>query len=212
MKTIKDARAALASAPVAGEARSIGYIDYKGRNEGHARVVLTTGYDEHGNSWPEGTKIYAAPQASAEDEEYRAAVSRIADVARDLPGRDDVRNAALEDAARICDAEGQEWDSDAVITEKNYAEHCARRIRALKQPPADKDGGQQPKRYVVLKASGRRYAYVNDTQEGRSINRFDVLKGDGWRYAHEFADRMNNEHARAALSPTQPTKDGGANG
>ncbi|MBD9434196.1 hypothetical protein IB257_30025 [Achromobacter sp. ACM03] len=42
------------------------------------------------------------------------------------------RDASLEQAARICDAEGQEWDSDAVITEKNYAEHCGRRIRALK--------------------------------------------------------------------------------
>lgn len=32
--------------------------------------------------------------------------------------------------ALICDAEGREWDSDAVVTLKNYAEHCAAAIRA----------------------------------------------------------------------------------
>ncbi len=35
-----------------------------------------------------------------------------------------------EACARICDAEGREWDSDAVVTLKNYAEHCAAAIRA----------------------------------------------------------------------------------
>ncbi|MFY2582100.1 hypothetical protein [Achromobacter xylosoxidans] len=138
----------------------------------------------------------AAPQASAESV--------------DLPGID-------ADRLRTIAASGSQTAMTNALL--NVA-------RALKQPQAtvvDKsanlqgsqvdgstemqgqvDGGQQPKRYVVLKASGSRYAYVNDTQEGRSINRFDVLKGDGWRYAHEFADRMNNEHARAALSATQP--------
>ena len=35
-----------------------------------------------------------------------------------------------EACAAICDAEGREWDSDDVVTEKNYAAHCAHRIRA----------------------------------------------------------------------------------
>ena len=35
-----------------------------------------------------------------------------------------------EECALICDAEGREWDSDAVVTLKNYAEHCAAAIRA----------------------------------------------------------------------------------
>ena len=35
-----------------------------------------------------------------------------------------------EACALICDAEGREWDSDAVVTLKNYAEHCAAAIRA----------------------------------------------------------------------------------
>lgn len=68
MGRLRDAwNEARASAPVAGEARCIGYIDYKGKNAGHARAVLTTGYDENGNAWADGTKFYAASQASAED-------------------------------------------------------------------------------------------------------------------------------------------------
>lgn len=38
--------------------------------------------------------------------------------------------AAERDAcAQLCDAEGDEWDSDEVVTEKNYAAHCAQLIR-----------------------------------------------------------------------------------
>lgn len=159
-----------------------------------------------------GSQLYAKPQASAEN----------------------VRNAALEEAyeavACLYAAHYQHGDLSALAALKEAGDD----IRALKQPQADKDGGQwepqtpeqiaadmrnmarsegfdwpepdggqQRKRYVVLKASGSRYAYVNDTQEGRSINRFDILKGDGWKYAHEFADRMNKEHERAALSAPQ---------
>ena len=35
-----------------------------------------------------------------------------------------------EECALICDAEGREWGGDAVVTLKNYAEHCAAAIRA----------------------------------------------------------------------------------
>jgi len=41
-----------------------------------------------------------------------------------------VRADEREQCAQICDAQGKEWDSDAVITEKNYAAHCAAAIRA----------------------------------------------------------------------------------
>lgn len=34
-----------------------------------------------------------------------------------------------ERAAQICDEEAREWDSDNVVTHKNYAEACADRIR-----------------------------------------------------------------------------------
>ena len=61
----------------------------------------------------------------------------IADNASSGDGSDFVpRFAALVEArereacALICDAEGREWDSDAVVTRKNYAEHCAAAIRA----------------------------------------------------------------------------------
>ena len=61
----------------------------------------------------------------------------IADNASSGDGSDFVpRFAALVEArereacALICDAEGREWDSDAVVTLKNYAEHCAAAIRA----------------------------------------------------------------------------------
>lgn len=45
------------------------------------------------------------------------------------------RDATLEQVARICDEEGREWDSDALVTTKNYVAHCATRIRALKNTP-----------------------------------------------------------------------------
>lgn len=38
--------------------------------------------------------------------------------------------AEREACARLCDAEARKWDSDDVVTEKNYAAHCANIIRA----------------------------------------------------------------------------------
>jgi hypothetical protein len=43
---------------------------------------------------------------------------------------------AIRMAAEICQQEGDEWDSDAVVTEKNYAHACRDRILAL-SPPSD---------------------------------------------------------------------------
>lgn len=161
-----------ASAPVAGEAPDTyrNMLLEAVHRYGNARAMAEHDIKQRGQISTTVAAILdlldAAPQASAED----------------------VRNAALEEAAHLMEQTGKRI--------------AASDIRALKTQ-ADKDGGQQRKRYVVLKSSRSRYAYVNDTQEGRSINRFDVLKGDGWKYAHEFADRMNKEHERAALSATQ---------
>jgi Lar family restriction alleviation protein len=47
-----------------------------------------------------------------------------------------IRDAALEEAANVCDDQSREWNSDSVVTEKNYAAHCANEIRAL----MDKEG------------------------------------------------------------------------
>lgn len=72
------------------------------------------------------------------------------------------RDASLEQAARICDAEGQEWDSDAV------AKHCARSIRALKGSAAARASGQAlaaPSDDDLI-ALAKRHAY--DHQDGEA--------------------------------------------
>ena len=38
--------------------------------------------------------------------------------------------AAMRRCAEICYAQGREWDSDDVVTEKNYAAFCGYEIRA----------------------------------------------------------------------------------
>lgn len=166
---------ALASAPVAGEATYYAVMHGNALYGIFDTEAAAEARKAQGHpDAPFSVKpLYAAPQASAQN----------------------VRNA---DAAMA--AEYQQW-IDWFHKGRDYDSFLKECV--FNKPQADKDGGQQPKRYVVLKASGSRYAYVNDTQEGRSINRFDVLKGDGWKYAHEFADRMNKEHERAALSATQ---------
>ena len=42
----------------------------------------------------------------------------------------EVRHQERERAALICDEEADEWDSDRLVTHKNYAAYCARRIRS----------------------------------------------------------------------------------
>lgn len=98
--------------PVAGEAQPVCWIE---------KDVLESVRDEGSDAWvywrpaghaaePDEVPLYAAPQASAED----------------------VRNAALEEAAAICDS----VDNHA---NPMTARDCADAIRALKQPQADKD-------------------------------------------------------------------------
>ena len=57
-------------------------------------------------------------------------------------------------------------------------------------------------RYLVVKASGSRYAYVTDSLKGRVIKKYDVLKGrdwaNGWNIAKRHADRLNAETAKEA--------------
>ena len=43
------------------------------------------------------------------------------------------RERERERAALICDEEADEWDSDRLVTHKNYAAYCARRIRSPDQ-------------------------------------------------------------------------------
>lgn len=60
-------------------------------------------------------------------------------------------------------------------------------------------------RFVVLKVSGSRFAYVNDTLEGRTVKRYDVLKNDGWAKAERHAATLNAE-ARATPNETKEAK------
>lgn len=46
-------------------------------------------------------------------------------------------------------------------------------------------------RYVVVKESGSRFAYVQDTQERRTVARWDILRKDGWAKADKQCERLN---------------------
>ena len=43
------------------------------------------------------------------------------------------RKQALAEAAAICDQEGNEWNSDDLIAEKNYAHACRDRILTMQK-------------------------------------------------------------------------------
>ena len=106
-----------ASAPVAGEAQPAAYLTLD--EEGSPcmlffDVVEARGYCAPGEE-PEPLFRHAAPQPSAED----------------------VRNATLEKVAGIVG--GQCWGG----ADSHVSALIAQHIRALKQPQADKDGGQQ---------------------------------------------------------------------
>ncbi len=55
-------------------------------------------------------------------------------------------------------------------------------------------------RYVVLKASGSRFAYVQDTQERRTVTRWDILRNDGWAKADKQCERLNAAHLAGEVS------------
>lgn len=46
------------------------------------------------------------------------------------------RARGLGEAKAICITEGNEWDSDDVAIDKNYAHHCAAAIEQLRSPRA----------------------------------------------------------------------------
>lgn len=50
-------------------------------------------------------------------------------------------------------------------------------------------------RYAVIKVSGSRFAYVQDTVERKTVARYDILRSyggiDGWSRASEYAGRLN---------------------
>ncbi|OZI59908.1 hypothetical protein [Bordetella genomosp. 11] len=68
---------------------------------------------------------------------------------------------------------------------------------ALGTEPAQGQDAKEPERFVVLKASGSRYAYVNDTLLGKTVKRYDILRG-GWINAELHAARLNRDVAMTA--------------
>jgi len=89
------------------DAEPVGYVDYDQPNN----IAWCT----HANGLEDITPLYPASAL----------------IAARLQGRDEQR----EIDAQICDAQGLEWDSDNVVTEKNYAAYCAEAI--CNQPTGD---------------------------------------------------------------------------
>lgn len=73
-------------------------------------------------------------------------------------------------------------------------------LESIDTGPTAKDPVAPP-RYVVLKASGSRYAYVNDTLERRTITRWDILRGDGWAKADAQCARLNAADLAGQVKP-----------
>ncbi|KVP59308.1 hypothetical protein WJ91_12590 [Burkholderia ubonensis] len=73
-KMAQEPRYARAAASPAAEARVIGEIRIP--DNGHPCAVLLTAYDERGNGWRAGTKIYAAPQPVQADAPVRTEALR----------------------------------------------------------------------------------------------------------------------------------------
>lgn len=73
------------------------------------------------------------PQFIVDDLENAIRTAMAAVFVSPQPAQPDQWNAAIEAAASICQAEGDEWDSDDVQTLKNYAHACRDRILALRK-------------------------------------------------------------------------------
>lgn len=58
------------------------------------------------------------------------------------------------------------------------------------------DTEKAPPRCVVLKASGSRYAYVQDNHERRAVTRWEIFRKNGWSKADLQCKRLNEEHER----------------
>lgn len=136
--------AALASAPVAGEAQPLGYVaEWVAKNGpvvGRSRITSRHQATRTAQQWQEThpqqgpmrvTAVYAAPQAS---EVVRIPGTHMG------PRTVAVRNAALEEAAKQCeDIYSWRGASSAGVIHQNVLDACASAIRARKTQ-ADKDG------------------------------------------------------------------------
>src|SRR3546814_13235255 len=61
----------------------------------------------------------------------------------------------------------------------------------------------EPERYVTLKATGSRYAYVNDTQAGKTVKRYDIFRRYGGRAGRNCASEHSAGLKAIAARPEQ---------
>ncbi|MFY3626859.1 hypothetical protein ACOTFH_09550 [Achromobacter xylosoxidans] len=119
------ARAALASAPVAGEAQ----------HDTDSACAWQVWWNQNKSRFT--TTRQASIAAFAAGKDWRNAAP--------LASAEDVRNAALEEAAQACETRIGTCDAGlkgCVNDMDQEARDCASAIRALKQPQADKDGAR----------------------------------------------------------------------
>src|SRR3546814_66642 len=112
---------------------------------------------------------------------------------------EDLKARSRKSAAAIARAEAAERDAlakqariDALMMEYCPDEITGEQLEnwMVAQRPVP-----EPERYVTLKATGSRYAYVNDTQAGKTVKRYDIFRRyggrDGWICASEHAASLN---------------------
>ncbi|OMG89509.1 hypothetical protein BIZ92_24280 [Achromobacter xylosoxidans] len=121
------------SAPVAGEAQPLGYV-LKGREWPNQCYYPSSHKPTDIHNW---TPVFdhAAPQASAEPQQYTH--SEV------FGPMESAWNAALDQAAAVAKRISDKYAFGHYGNETDTADEIEREILALKQPQADKDGGQQ---------------------------------------------------------------------
>src|SRR3546814_20894390 len=122
---------------------------------------------------------------------------------------EDLKARSRKSAAAIARAEAAERDAlakqariDALMMEYCPDEITGEQLEnwMVAQRPVP-----EPERYVTLKATGSRYAYVNDTQAGKPVKRYDIFRRCGGRDGGTCA----SEHAaRLKANTTQQTEGG----
>lgn len=128
-----------ASAPVAGEAQPVACLrrQIDGSDWGHWKPgSVEDGQRVTGlRSWQVRWLVDAAPQASAEPQQYTH--SEV------FGPMESAWNAALDQAAAVAKRISDKYAFGHYGNETDTADEIEREILALKQPQADKDGGQQ---------------------------------------------------------------------
>ncbi|CAB3909854.1 hypothetical protein LMG26842_05811 [Achromobacter dolens] len=125
----------LASAPVAGEAVSVDVYVYRQDNRYLATALLPIDTPLR----PGLNTLYAAPQASAEDD-WKAAIRKFMDTA--IPALAAIANVHTPDEIDALDAMPREPVIDQVRRLSQACEELSQQVRPERHK-ADKDGGQQ---------------------------------------------------------------------